>query len=335
MTHDVEEVLPRAVALSWGVAEHPQRGPKRELSVERIVEAAMEIADVEGLAAVSMSRVASSLGFTTMSLYRYVTSKDDLLLLMQEEACGLPIPPETAETGWRDGLRQWALAQLKVMRLHPWYPDIPISGMPLTPNNLSVVDWGLRTLRDVPFTDTEKMSAILLVSSYMLAMGRVIRDVAAARVAIGEPAELSAEAAARLTETLTELVTEERFPSLAPVVRAGTYVGSDGGDIDDTEFGLDRILDGIAPLIDERARAGTGTPADAGTPDESSTAADRKKARADETAADYPTDKAVREAAKARREAESKLREALKREREAIGRARERAQKDAERASKS
>ena len=76
--------LPRGIALAWGVAASPQRGPKREMSVERIVEAAVEIADAEGIGAVSMAAVASRLGYTPMSLYRYVTAKDDLILLMQE-----------------------------------------------------------------------------------------------------------------------------------------------------------------------------------------------------------------------------------------------------------
>ena len=60
--------LPRGVALAWGVAANPQRGPKRELSIERIVDAAVEIADAGGLGAVSMASVSASLGFTTMSL---------------------------------------------------------------------------------------------------------------------------------------------------------------------------------------------------------------------------------------------------------------------------
>ena len=88
-----EPELPRAVALAWGVAANPQRGPKREMSIERIVDAAIEIADAGGLAAVSMASVASALGYTPMSLYRYVTSKDDLLVLMQETGVG--VPPES------------------------------------------------------------------------------------------------------------------------------------------------------------------------------------------------------------------------------------------------
>src|SRR6478752_614939 len=89
-TDDVEIELPRGVALAWGIAASPQRGPKREMSVERIVEAAVEIADAEGLGAVSLAAVAASLGYTPMSLYRYVSAKEDLVLLMQEEATGTP-----------------------------------------------------------------------------------------------------------------------------------------------------------------------------------------------------------------------------------------------------
>src|SRR6187549_3710630 len=93
-----EPELPRAVALAWGVAANPQRGPKRELSIERIVEVAVGIADQGGLAAVSMAAIAAELGVTSMALYRYVTSKDDLLVLMQEHGIGLP-PESVREAG--------------------------------------------------------------------------------------------------------------------------------------------------------------------------------------------------------------------------------------------
>lgn len=313
MPEDVEAALPRAVALSWGVAEHPQRGPKRELSIERIVDTAIELADAEGLAAVSMSRIAGELGFTTMSLYRYVTSKDDVLALMQDAVCAIPIPPddelagrrgsEDAAHDWRAGLRRWAMATIEVMREHPWFPDIPINGIPLMPNNLAVLDWGLREMRSLPLSDGEKMSTALLLSSYARAVGVVERDVTRSREADGPPAYGEA-----FTSALAELVTPERFPDLAPLVSSGTYADADGGEQDDFAYGLDRILDGIERYVSERG--GIEPPAPSPLPDP------------------VPRDKAVREAAKARREAESKLREARKREREAIARARERAARD-------
>ena len=82
MNSKFEGILPRGVALSWGLDKKPKRGPKRELSLKQIVDTAIVIADKDGLSAVSMNRVAASFGFTTMSLYRYVPSKDDLVLLM-------------------------------------------------------------------------------------------------------------------------------------------------------------------------------------------------------------------------------------------------------------
>ncbi|MBW8871728.1 MAG: TetR/AcrR family transcriptional regulator C-terminal domain-containing protein [Leifsonia sp.] len=322
MPEDVEEALPRAVALSWGVAEHPQRGPKRELSIERIVDTAIEVADTDGLGAVSMSRIATELGFTTMSLYRYVTSKDDVLALMQDAVCAIRIPPddELAARGgngpeqsadWRAGLRRWAMASIEVIQEHPWFPDIPISGIPLMPNNLAVLDWGLREMRDLPLTDAEKMSTALLLSSYARAIAVVERDVSRSQSADAPAAHGEA-----FTAALSELVTPERFPDLAPLVASGAYADSDGADEqDDFAFGLERILDGIETYVAGRR---SGEPVTA----------------FEERPEAVPRDKAVREAAKARREAESKLREARKNEREAIARARERAAREAERESR-
>ncbi|MES1212422.1 MAG: helix-turn-helix domain-containing protein, partial [Leifsonia sp.] len=139
--HTAEPELPRAVALAWGIAANPQRGPKRELSIERIVEVAMQLADAGGLASVSMAAVASELGFTPMSLYRYLSAKDDLVLLMQESGVG--VPPESileaasGEGGWRAALTAWEQGQLAGYLEHPWLLDIPIASMTPTPNNLA------------------------------------------------------------------------------------------------------------------------------------------------------------------------------------------------------
>jgi AcrR family transcriptional regulator len=306
MADGVEDALPRAVALSWGIAERPQRGPKRELSIERIVDTAIAIADEEGLAAVSMSKIATTLGFTTMSLYRYVTSKDDVLALMQDAVCELPIPSEDDDTDWRSGLRLWAMASIQVIEAHPWFPDIPISGMPLMPNNLAVLDWGLRVMKHLPLTDAEKMSTALLLSSYARAIGVVERDVSRSRQVGGPPQRGEA-----FTQALTELITPERFPFLAPLVLSGAYSEAEGDDEqDDFAFGLERILDGIEHYVVAR-RSGEEVTASEPRPEP------------------VPNDKAIREASKARREAESRLREARKREREVIAKVRERRAREA------
>src|ERR1700733_7614696 len=100
--------LPPGLDLLWGRRGRGQRGPKPGLSVDAIVAAAIRIADAEGLEAVSMAHVADQLGFTTMSLYRHVASKEELLQLMwngsAQGAEAMVLPGED----WRSRWRMWA-----------------------------------------------------------------------------------------------------------------------------------------------------------------------------------------------------------------------------------
>ena len=102
----------------WGKRAQPTRGPKPGLSLDRIAAAAIEIADAEGLAAVSMQRVAADLGFTKMSLYRYLPGKADLVALMVERAIGEPPTVETRAL--RTGLKEWSQGLLAAYLRHPW-----------------------------------------------------------------------------------------------------------------------------------------------------------------------------------------------------------------------
>ncbi|MFD0330344.1 TetR/AcrR family transcriptional regulator [Streptacidiphilus monticola] len=96
------------------------RGPQPSLSVDRIVESAVALADTEGVDAVSMRRVASELGVGTMSLYRYVETKDDLLDLMTDQVMGEALTtPDDPALGWRFRLRALALRYRQVMLRHP------------------------------------------------------------------------------------------------------------------------------------------------------------------------------------------------------------------------
>jgi AcrR family transcriptional regulator len=281
--------LPRGIALAWGVAANPQRGPRRELSIEGIVDAAVTIADADGLSAVSMASVSTALGFTTMSLYRYVSAKDDLLLLMQEAGTGLP-PLSIAESdNWREGLTRWYRATLDAYSAHPWLLDIPLDGEPTTPNNLAWLDAGLAVLADSPLDQRSRVAALLLLSGYSRWQAQVVRN------QDGSTLPLS---------TLTELVTPEQFPYLAPAIAAGAFPSDAGGSF---EFGLLRILDGLEWQFDELV---AGRPGTTSQPDP-----DREFAK----------DERVRNARDKVRDAEQKLRELRKKEREAIAKAREKA----------
>jgi len=253
--HEAVKKLPPGVALSWGLVKQSRRGPKGELSIPQIVEAAIAIADKDGLSAVSMSRVAAALGFTAMSLYRYISGKDELLLLMQDAVCDIPVPPEEeTDADWRASMREYVRASIHIIRKHPWFVDIPISGVPITPNNLRIVDWALRLLRNFPLNDYEKMSIVLLVSSYARACGMIMRDMERAIRAGTSPGAFSG---LEYTAALKQLVTAERFPDLYPVVMSGAYTGENESDNtvgNDFDFGLERILDGIEFYLASKMR---------------------------------------------------------------------------------
>ncbi len=249
------EKLPNGVKLAWGIVKPSSRGPKGELSIAKIVQAAIAIADRDGLAAVSMNRVATSLGFSAMSLYRYVSSKDDLLVLMQDEVCADFIPPEQADGDWRVNLRTYVKMTMSVFLDHPWYGDIPVSGAPLTPNNLRIVDWALRQLRKLPLNDYEKMSFVLLLSSYARAIGMIARDI---DQAVRKGANPDSITGSNYTAALKNLVKPDSYPYLYPLVMSGVYTEEHPGDNpvgDDFDFGLERILDGIKSYLERKKDA--------------------------------------------------------------------------------
>lgn len=302
--------LPRGIALAWGVATNPQRGPKRELSIEGIVDAAIELADAGGLASVSMSSVAARLGFTTMSLYRYVSAKDDLILLMQEHGTGVPAA-ETAPVGWREAMSAWHAHAIATYAAHPWLLDIPITGIPMTPNNLSWMDAALESLADTPLSEHQRLAAALAVTGHSRWQASIERGYVEASAKAG----IASEDFDRLEERiLSSLATPDRFPAVHRALAAGA-MGPESGE-DPFRFGLQAILDGIEAVMAESGSVVV-------QPSEVPAADDH-----------FPKDKAVREAARLRHDAEVKLREARRREREAIAKARERAAKAAEKNSR-
>lgn len=236
--------LPNGIKLSWGLTKQPRRGPKGELSVKKIVDAAIAIADQDGLAAVSMNRVASQLGFTTMSLYRYISSKDDLLFLMQDAVCDLTIPPERIDKDWRAEMREYVNTCSQVFVDHPWFGDMPFYIIPVAPKNLKIIDWFLRTMRDFPLNDFEKMSIMGLLSSYSYSYGIILREINRAAETDGSPDSLNSMS----RTALKHLVKPDQYPDLYPLIISGVYTGENENEItegNDLDFGLERILDGI------------------------------------------------------------------------------------------
>ena len=241
---DEQVELPRVLQQLWGIEGPARPGPKPAFHISDIGRAAIKLADAGGLGAVSMSKVASELGFTTMSLYRYVEAKDDLYVVMLDEAFGLP-PELDPAAGWRDRITVWAEAFRASLRQHPWILQVPVFEPPLSPNQLVWMEDGLRAFDGTPLTPPDRMSAMLLVNIYVRGATGLTANMH------GLPEDDVREAGLRYTQRLRMLADPERFPTIA----AGLEQPTDFVDDDPSEFsfGLTTVLDGIQSLIDRRA----------------------------------------------------------------------------------
>jgi AcrR family transcriptional regulator len=233
---------------AWGIRGRPERGPRPALSLPRIVEAAIGLASSHGLEAVSMGRVAAALGVATMSLYRYVDGKDELLALMMDAVFAAPPQAAAPGEGWRSGLSRWAREHRAVLSRHPWIVRVPIGGPPILPNQLLWVERGLECLGRSRLSEEEKLSVLLLVNGFVRNDALLASDLEIAARTGGAAARDAMSAYGAL---LSRLVNPQRFPALTALVAAGVFERAGPPDAD-FDFGLERVLDGIAALIRQR-----------------------------------------------------------------------------------
>jgi len=218
----------------WADRAQPTRGPRPALDLARIADAGIAVADADGLPAVTMQRVAADLGFTKMSLYRYLPGKAELVALMVERAAGEP--PPIAPDGWRDGLVEWSRRLLDTYLRHPWALEATVGPRPVGPNELGWMETALAILARTGLTGGERLDTLAVLTGQ-------VRMIAAQAAAARDP-----EAA--LLSALAEPLREHghRYPALVATL---AEVGQSGRD-QAFEFGLDRILDGVQALISGR-----------------------------------------------------------------------------------
>ena len=240
----MSDALTPALRRMWQHGRDGAEAARPGLSRARIVAAAVELADADGLGAVSMARVARRLGFTTMSLYRHVQGKEELLELMADAATGEP-PRVDPAAGWRAGLERWSRALVTALLEHPWYLDVQITGPPRTPGRVAWLDRGLQVLAGTGLTETEKAGVILLLNGSAFWEARVIVEIGGTARERGSTIERET---ADYGAALSALVTAERFPALRRALDAGIFED----DADDFGFGLQLALDGIERLVERR-----------------------------------------------------------------------------------
>ncbi|MFJ9621103.1 TetR/AcrR family transcriptional regulator [Streptomyces sp. NPDC101181] len=242
--------IARSLELLWGTAERPGRGPKPGLSLDRIVTAAVAVADAEGLAAVSMRRLSTELGAGTMSLYRYVPGKAELLDLMVDRVLGelFADHPGAPPADWREAVDRMARGHLDTLRRHPWLLKINQARTVLGPSGLRGLELALSGLRGMGLPDPELIGVIIAVNSFVEGLARTQADAAEARAQNGLSDEEFRE---RQRPYLERAVLSGAYPMVATLAE-----DSFSPAFDPFEFGLQRLIAGFDALVAERTAAG-------------------------------------------------------------------------------
>lgn len=239
--------VPPSLRAAWGVRAEPGRGPRPALTLTRIVDAAAGVAAHEGLDAVSMNRVAQALDVGTMSLYRYVKGKEELLALMADHVFAEAPEPRGARESWRAALARWARSHRAVLQRHAWVLGIPLSGPPITPHHVVWFERGLACLANTGLAESDKLWVLLLVNGFVRNEARMAAEIRAARRSVRGANALIADYDA----VLGALIDADRFPALTALRAARVFEGREGPNAE-FDFGLERILDGVAVLVRER-----------------------------------------------------------------------------------
>ena len=224
----------------WERIDAP-RGARTTLTHPQIAEAAVALADAEGLEAVSMRKLAERLGVATMALYRYVDSKDELVELMTDSV----IDPSTLAADpadWRAVFREVAHRRRETALAHPWLPaaqaQVPTT---LTPNRNQALERMLEALEPLPLTGDQKMQLIRALDAYArgAADGEVNQRMMLERRGYGADGDVRV----LLRSNMQWLLSSGRFPRFAQVVTDGLAPVDSVGEF---ELGLEAMLDGLA-----------------------------------------------------------------------------------------
>ncbi|MFE3251314.1 TetR/AcrR family transcriptional regulator [Streptomyces sp. NPDC059209] len=243
----------RSMELLWGTGERATRGPKPGLTLDRIITAAVELADAEGLAAVSMRRLSTELGAGTMSLYRHVPGRAELVNLMLDRVQSESVAPAagadaSASPGWRKTVETAARGELALYQAHTWLLSVNQSRPVLGPGAVGGMETVLAGIKDMGLSDPELISVIIMVSGYVSGVART---------------QVHAVEVQQATGISDDEFWQAQEPFLAAVMTSGRYpvmgsLSADafGPDFDHFEFGLQRLLDGLEVLVARRTGGG-------------------------------------------------------------------------------
>jgi AcrR family transcriptional regulator len=237
--------MPRSlVDLLW--RDHPEapsggsRGPRARVSTGEVVEAAIALADADGLAAVTVRRLAERLDVSPMSVYTHVNSRDDLLVLMADAMHARMVRPSHGRAGWRTRVQRVAEANLELLRAHSWLLDVTDDRTALGPGTIAKYDHELQALLPLRLDDVTTDAALTFVLDFVRASARALRPDPHA----GELASHWPEWSSRLAGYLgAEHPLAQRVGAAAGEAMGGAHSPTLAWG-----FGLGRVLDGLTAL---------------------------------------------------------------------------------------
>ncbi|KOX18838.1 GntR family transcriptional regulator [Saccharothrix sp. NRRL B-16348] len=234
------------VASEGGEPVRP-RGQATDLTGERLVLEAVRLADAEGLDGLSMRRVASQLGVATMSLYRHVENKDELVLRMIDHVLRKEELPDPAPETWRERLEVCARLQWKLFQEHAWLaPAMSMTRPQLLPSAVAYTEWVMRALDGKGLNLEEMMHAAVTMFGFVRGVAVNIAPEDEQRRDTGITGD---EWMTQQAPALLDIVSTGKFPMFTRAVASDLDLGLETL----FEFGLARMLDGIGEWISGRS----------------------------------------------------------------------------------
>lgn len=241
----------RTLALLWGQqTPAPRRkGPARSVTVERVVDAALALADEQGLAAVTMRAVADRVGVSAMSVYTYVPGKPELLDLMVDASYARMERRPWGRERWRRRLTAVAESNRALLVAHPWLTEVAaLSRPPLGPGVMAKYEHELAALDGTTLSAVDTDAALTFLLGFVQSHCRSAHDAARATT---DSAMSDADWWMANQAILARAFDPEAFPRAVRIGAAAGEAQAGAWNADRAwEFGLARTLDGLAALID-------------------------------------------------------------------------------------
>lgn len=230
----------------------PQLGRRPRLSVDAVLDAAIALADAEGLQVLSMNRLATALSVGTMTLYTYVPSKGELIDLMVDEVLSereLPGPGEPRPDGWRSQLDLYVELTRAMYRTHPWLRQVSTIRPPIGPGMLAESEYVLSTLADIGLTPTEMDAAAYAITLFVNSAAQLEAESEQLERATHQSNDSWWQDRMTLWEDYFDV---ERHPTMTQIWNSGGFnKGTAEGAAAGREFGFQRLLDGIEASVNK------------------------------------------------------------------------------------